>query len=208
MGPKLIIFDFDGVLADSFRQLYALNKMAMAKVGVGLAEDQYRSFFMGNVHAGFKKFIDDRTLYEKFSAIRRRNFNKYYLTVKLFPGAAGLIKKLSKKYILAVVSSGEENLIEKLLSKARILKHFRYIYAGTGPSKEKEIKLVIELADIKPQEAVFISDTCGDIFLTKKLGLKTIGVGWGFHGADRLRLSKPKFFAKDFKKLSHYLLTH
>lgn len=206
MSPKLIIFDFDGVLADSFRQLYALNKMAMAKVGVGLAEDQYRGFFIDNVHAGFKKFLNDRAVYENFSVIRRRTFNKYYSTVNLFPGVVGLIKKLSKKYILAVVSSGEENLIEKLLSKARILKHFRYIHASSGLSKEEEIKLVLKNSGAKPKEAIFISDTYGDIFLTKKLGLKTIGVGWGFHDADQLRLSKPQFFAKDFKKLSHYLL--
>lgn len=203
---KVIIFDFDGVWADSFKQLYALNKMAMAKVGLSLTEGQYRDFFMGNVHSGFKKFIDDRTVYEKFSVIRRKDFYKYYSTVKLFPGAAGLVKRLGKKYILAIVSSGEKKLIKKLLSSARILKHFRYIHAGTGPSKEEEIHLVLKHANVKPQQAVFISDTFGDVSLGKKLGLKTIGVGWGFHSQNKLRLSKPNLLAKNMSELSHHLL--
>src|SRR3989344_773903 len=104
MGLKTIIFDFDGVLADSFDSVFPLIKAAMNNIGLALTSDRYRHFSMGNVHQGFKDYINDQKKYEEFSQFRKANYNQYYRP-ELFSGASETLKKLSKKYFLAVASS-------------------------------------------------------------------------------------------------------
>ena len=63
-GPnKLIIFDFDGVLADSFDSFFPLLRDAAKSVGFSLTKKQYRDFFLGNVHQGLRNFIKDNNKY-------------------------------------------------------------------------------------------------------------------------------------------------
>lgn len=204
---KTIIFDFDGVLADSFEQLYALNKMAMAEVGLNLTKNQYRNFFMNNVHLGFREFIKDETVYEKFSEIRHRNFGKYYSAVKLFHDAAQFINKIKEKFILTIVSSGEKGWITKLLKNNDIQESFSYISASVEHSKEQKTNLILGQLAIRPQNAVMISDTFGDLAAAKKIGLQTVGVEWGFHSSKQLRLIKPSFVAKNWVELNSFLCT-
>src|SRR3989344_106985 len=98
MKKKLIIFDFDGVLADSFDTFYLLIKDGMKQAGFSFTPDQYRNLFIGNVHQGFKDFINDKKKYLAFSEFRKAHYDKYYYAknnqVKLFPGALGFLKKI------------------------------------------------------------------------------------------------------------------
>lgn len=203
---KAIIFDFDGVLADSFEQIYGLNKMAMAKIGVKLSKKRYREFYMGNVHFELKQFIKDDAKYNAFSKIKAQNFSKHYASVQLFPKVKKFLGKINKKFILAVASSGNQSCIEKLLKKNNLLKNFSFILAGSDLSKDKMINFVIERIEAHSQEVTLISDTCGDIFLAKKIGLKTIGVSWGYHSLRSLRAAKPDFVARNFEELASYLI--
>ena len=205
MDIKAVIFDFDGVLADSFRHVYALNKKSMAKVGTELSKDQYRDFFMGNIHAAFRSFIKDDGAYKKFSELRQRDFGKYYSAVKLFPGAEEFIKDIKNNFSLAIVSSGDGGWIMKLLKSGNIQDCFRFIDGSADHSKKQKINLVLERLKLRPEEAMLISDTCGDITLAKKLGLKTIGVGWGFHSLSRLQQAGSEFVAENFDDLYRIL---
>lgn len=206
MKIKAVIFDFDGVLADSFERLYALNKKAMAKVGIGLSKRIYRNFYMGNVHRGFREFIKSDVAYGNFCEFRRQNFGKYYAAVKLFPGTSRFVEKMSRAFMLAVVSSGDSRWINKLFNGVKIKKYFHFIGADDNQSKKKQINLALEQLKISPREAAMISDTCGDLSLAKKLGLKAIGVNWGFHSPKELRLIGPDFIAENLPQLGSYLL--
>ncbi|MEK7203790.1 MAG: HAD family hydrolase [Patescibacteria group bacterium] len=205
MKVKAIVFDFDGVLADSFEHLYGLNKEAMAKIGIKLSKIMYRDFFIDNYHSGVRKFIKSDAAYGKFSEFRHQNFGKYYSAVKLFPGMPGFVEKISRAFALAVVSSGESRWINKLFAGAKIKGCFYFVGAGDNQDKRKQINLALERLKISPQEAAMVSDTCGDLELAKKLGLKAIGVSWGFHSPKELRLINPDFIARNLPQLYSYL---
>src|SRR3990167_8726887 len=104
-NKNLIIFDFDGVLADSFETFYPLIRDGMEHIGLRLTRIQYRDFFLKNVHQGFKDFIKDEDKYSIFSEFRTKNYDKYY-NAKLFPGTAKFLGEISKGSILTIASSG------------------------------------------------------------------------------------------------------
>lgn len=206
MSHGMIIFDFDGVLADSFNYMYMLNKMAMAKFSIDLSESQYRDFFMGNIHAAFRDFIKDDGMYNKFSEVRQQNFDKYYSSVELFSGAIKFLDKIKEKFILTIASSGKRDRIIDLLKANDIENFFQIIAAGSDHSKDRMINEIMKELEFFPEKTIFISDTYGDLILAKKLNLKAVGVSWGFQSSDKLSSASPDFIAKDFADLFEYLI--
>ncbi len=202
---KLIIFDFDGVLADSFESFFMLIKNAMKSAGISLTQNQYRNFFIGNIHQGFRNFIKDEDKYEIFSKFRKENYNKYYKKVRLFPDVPEILKNLSKDYILAIASSGSRENILKLLKTNGTGKPFGTVLATTENTKENMIKEILRKDKITPRQAVMITDTAGDIKIAKKLKLKTIAVTWGFHSKKLLESSKPDHIVSNLKILYNKL---
>ncbi len=206
---KVIIFDFDGVLADSFDYLYSLIKDGMKHIGLSFTKDQYRDLFIGNIHQGFKNFINDEIKYPAFAEFRKANFDRNYYNeergVKLFPEAPAFLKKISKKYILTIASSGQKITLETLLKKNRIRSLFSLILANTATTKEETMKEILNKFRVNPRQTFFITDTVGDIKAAKKIGLKTIAVTWGFHNINYLVTAKPDNIASSFKILESML---
>lgn len=201
---KALIFDFDGVLADSFDAFYQLIRASFSSVDLELTEDQYRDFFLGNVHSAFRKMIPEDDHYQKFLEFRHQHFDQYYFTVKLFPEVPEFVKKIPGRHLLLIASSGKLEHIIRLLSAAGIRDNFRVISANEQPSKETTILEILDQLQVYPNEAAFISDTVGDLKLGQRLGLKAIAVGWGFHGSETLKSVKPDFLAVNFNELLSY----
>ena len=202
---KLIIFDFDGVLADSFETLYLLIKDSFAHIDFKLTRNQYKGFFNGDVHQGFKNFISNKEKYLSFSEFRKNNYDKYYYNkknkVKFFLGAREFIAKLKGKHVLAIASSGHQKNIKNLLEDGGIKNLFNFVLANTSTDKEGMIREILHKSGLKPEETVMISDTVGDIIMAKKAGLRTLAVTWGFHSKNKLKNSNPYAIVKSFKEL-------
>src|SRR3989344_7054853 len=112
---KIIIFDFDGVIANSFGCYYPMIRDAMASVGIKLSEKDYRNFFLGNVHQGFKDLINNDEKYNKFSEYRKKHYLDYYKPA-VFPGVKDFLKKVkNKKYKMAICSSRDKKVVLKTL---------------------------------------------------------------------------------------------
>ncbi len=202
---KLIIFDFDGVLADSFDTFYPLMRDVMKHVGLSLSPDQYRDFFIGNVHQSIKELINNDQKYSVAMEFRNSNYDKYYYDkrhrAKLFPGAIKFLKEIGKNYILTIASSGREDNIKNLLEENGVKDLFSIILANSSTTKESMIKEILNKHKSNPKNTVMITDTVGDLKVAKKLGLKTIAVTWGFHSEKILKSEKPDYIANNFKTL-------
>lgn len=205
---KTVIFDFDGVLADSFDTFYPLLRDSVAHVGLKLSPHQYRDFFIGNVHQSLKNFVNDDDKYSHMMEFRKNNYDKYYYDpdnkAKLFPGAATFLEKLKKlnnDMVLTIASSGRRDNIEDLLGKNNIRGLFDTILANTANTKEGMIQEILNESNAKKEEAVMISDTVGDIEVAKRVGLQTVAVTWGFQSRDTLEKAGPNFLADNFNEL-------
>ena len=134
-----IIFDFDGVLADSFNELYEMNKKAMELMGEKFTQENYRDLFLGNVHDQLNKKIPQKKLKIQFDQFKNKNFSKYYKGVQLFPHAKKIINALEPKASLSIVSSTPKRLIIRLLKKQGLEKQFKTIHGSKATSKKNEL---------------------------------------------------------------------
>lgn len=205
MTGKIIIFDFDGVLADTFDTFYPLIKAAMKSIGFSITPDQYRDFFIGNVHQSFKDFIGDNKKYEIFTEFRNTNYNTYYNgklnKAKLFPGAINFLEKIHRAHILTINSSGRKANIQKLLEENGVKNLFDLVLADSTTSKEGMLKETLTKFGADPKKSIMITDTIGDVIVAKKIGLKTIAVTWGFQSKEMLKKSNPDLLVTSYDEL-------
>lgn len=179
---KLIIFDFDGVIVNTFSISFGLSKTNTNK-----SEDEFRKKFEGNFFKPSTEAKESEINYDFFALYAP-------LLMKTQPesGMIEIIKKLSENYILTIISSTLTELIEDYLEKFGIRNYFQEIL---GPdierSKVKKIQTIFKNHATIPQKAIFITDTLGDIREGKECGLLSIAVTWGYHPQETLSIGEP-----------------
>lgn len=171
---RFIIFDFDGVIVDSFKVAFTVTAMNQP----GLSEDEYRSFYEGNINSSRKK-LDDKFW---------ENYIPRAKEAKLFPEMKKVVQDLSRSYQMSIVSSSRSDLILDILNRESMANHFTDILGNdVNPSKVEKIKMLFEKYGAAPEGYVFITDTLGDIREGAHAGVGSIAVTWGFHSPEVLR---------------------
>jgi HAD superfamily hydrolase (TIGR01509 family) len=187
MKKKIIFFDFDGVIADSFGAAMIANK----KVGLKITAQRYRNLFNGNIN-DWGKNIDqeevkkeDKVFFDAYVPLMER-------TVKPFPGIKNVISRLKNKYSLIIVSSSITSPIGDFMKKNKIAKHFDLIMGNdVHRDKTEKIKMVFKRYGVQAEDCIFITDTLGDMKEATRAGVSSIGVTWGFQRKKNLLLGKP-----------------
>src|SRR3989344_5914334 len=189
-GRKFVLFDFDGVIADSYNVAWETAQTLCKRV----TEREYREAFEGNVH-------------EKHDALMSRDHGPecrhdldwfsiftpaFEGRATLFPGMREIVEKLSHKYVLVIVSSTLTSPIQGFLEKHHIGRYFSEVMgADVHTSKREKIQMIFEKYKISSSECVFITDTLGDMREAKAAGVGAIGVSWGFHSRETLSKDEP-----------------
>lgn len=183
----LVLFDYDGVLINSFLEALETN----ADIGIAVTVDEYRGWFVGNIFESVKDIpkAKDMDVADRYA----RAYYKRAHTMGVHPSMAHLVRELSKKYLLCIVSSGSERTIKTQLMNSHILDCFVDILGyETDTSKVRKIKSALEMYHVGREKSVFVTDTLGDIKEARQVGIHTIAVTWGFHTEEMLREGNPE----------------
>ncbi len=99
----------------------------------------------------------------------------------------------SEAYTLAVVSSTLQELIKEILSREGVSECFGEILGSEMHiSKVVKIQTLLAKHQVPPEEAVYITDTVGDVMEARECGVRSIAVTWGFHDEERLQKANPE----------------
>lgn len=185
---KFILFDFDGVIADSFRLAFEIQKIICPH----LTEDIYRKLFEGNIN-DWEESINVHTEECRHNV----DFFTEYVPrmkkkVQIVPGIKEVIIELEKSYKLIVISSTITSPIQEFLEEHDLANHFAQIMGNdVHKSKIEKMKMVFEEYSVEAESCVFITDTLGDMHEAEKMEVGAIGITWGFHTPETLRRGKP-----------------
>lgn len=190
---KAIIFDFDGVIENTFDMCYQVNK----EFDPTITKQKFKEMSMGNYWQSFKEEITSETI-KAYERIYREKIEKFII----HPIIKETLEKLSKKYKLFVISSGGEDNIKYYMQKNNVLKYFEKILGrDTHFSKVEKFKMLFDKYNLNSNHCIFITDTLGDIKEANQVKVKTIAVSWGFHSVDILELGKPYKIINKYEEL-------
>lgn len=188
MKKSLILFDFDGVMADSYQPAFEIAKTICPDLTAAV----YSKRFEGNIN-DWEEPINVHT----DSCRHDIDFFTEYIPrmkneVKIVEGMKDVIIQLEKLHTLVVVSSTITSPIQEFLEKHDLATHFDQIMGNdVHASKVEKIKMVFEKYNVAADDCVFVTDTLGDMHEASRMGVDSIGISWGFHSTDTLLRGKP-----------------
>ena len=140
-----VLFDFDGVLADSEPLHYACWAEALAPLGVVLSWEFFRDRCVGLDDREMMRLIaarsdpprDWETLWARHPA-KKELFSRRMLAAPPFaPGVGPLLEELRGAYKLAVVTSSARSEIEPALAAGDLLEYFDALVCGREAERLK-----------------------------------------------------------------------
>ena len=188
LTPKVILFDFDGVLVDAGSLVWeAYNGLKgshptrrFAKKSHLLSETK-RTVIKTLRHIGVPLY----RLPAALLAVRRRLGKRY--RPELSKGVAPVVRRLSRQYTLAVVSTNQCSTIRDVLRMHGMEQFFTGIFCTNyRGSKVQALKRACRRLNTDCSDALFITDTTYDVEDARKAGIPVYGVAWGFHSKDKL----------------------
>ncbi len=142
---RAIIFDFDGVIADTEPLHFAGLRRTLAEIGITLTEAEYYAEYLGFDDRGC--FIaaltaNGRPVAEPLlNDLMRRKAEAYLDSVKdhlvIFPGVQEFVREAAAAYPLAVASGALRHEIEFILEQAGLRKEFRHITSAEDVTRGK-----------------------------------------------------------------------
>jgi len=193
---KLLVFDYDGVIADSLDLLWEFFDKTNKK---------YKFFTFKNKYEFTTLW--DKNMFEMPTklGVSKEDFIKFYNEwvnllilnndrMKPFDGLKPILEKLNQNNYLIIISSNDDKIISDFLKRNELTDYFTSIY-GTEWGISKKIKLEMALKELKISKGLtyFITDTIGDLKELKSFGIRTVAVTWGYHDKEKLEKAKPDF---------------
>jgi HAD superfamily hydrolase (TIGR01509 family) len=197
---RAVVFDFDGILADSEPLHLRAYQEVFDGLGTTLTREEYYSRYLGyNDEDMFRHVAADRGWSmsdEQIAAVvaeKTRVFDAIIDTTDvLFAGAAACVERLAAAFPLGIASGALPHEIRTILKRANLDRHFRFI-VGSGdtfrskPAPDPYLRAA-ELHALPPSECVAIEDSKWGIESAQTAGMTCIGVTHTYP-ADRLAMA-------------------
>jgi phosphoglycolate phosphatase-like HAD superfamily hydrolase len=187
MEKPLLLLDFDGVIADTFR----IGHSVAQKVCSFITETDYRAYHEENIVERIRKVraTDHGDRCDHALDWLGEYLPEFNLHAKPFAEMPELLREFSKTYRLIIVSSTHNDLIRAFLHTYRMQDGIEDVYGlETNARKDEKFRAIFAKYDIAPEQTIFVTDTLGDINEATTVDLRSIGVTWGFQ--DRHTLSR------------------
>jgi len=204
METRLVIFDYDGVIADSLpmiREVYDLIAMEF-KVAKPVGFEYYKDFFELDYRRTLQKWnIMSEEDIAKVNLIFNREVRRREKLIKPFFGMKELLAELRKDYKIAIASNNFRANLVPALKEHKLISYFDEIIGiedGLPKPHPDLLHKVMSRLGQSPEHSVFIGDMDGDIMAGKAAKLKkTIAVSDCWHDFNRLKdadviVSKPE----------------
>jgi HAD superfamily hydrolase (TIGR01509 family) len=201
---QAIVFDFDGVIADSEPLHLTAFQQALAEEGVTLGAEDYYSRYLGYDDVGmFEALARDRgmamsgrhvtTLVARKGAMLQELLRRGTI---LFPGAVEFVRAAAAEVPIAIASGAMRHEILEVVEAAGVSELFAAIVAAGDTPESKPSPAPYLLAferlrqktglDLDPQRCVAIEDSKWGLESARGAGLRCVGVT-NSYGADELQ---------------------
>ncbi|HET9267619.1 MAG TPA: HAD family phosphatase [Vicinamibacterales bacterium] len=191
---QAIIFDFDGVIADSEPLHFRAFQQALAEDGLELAPKEYYARYLGYDDVGmFQAFGEDRGLAMDAARVKTlvaRKGAKLQAMMSagsvLFPGAADFVRVAAQAVPIAIASGALRHEIVEIIEAAGVSDLFAAIVASGDTPESKPSPEPYRLAferlrettgtALDPRRCVAIEDSRWGLESARGAGLRCVGV--------------------------------
>lgn len=211
---KLVIWDFDGTLADTRPIIEAGMDHALRALGLdGAVRAEWLKYVGLPVEVGIERTFGPLGLGmpEVLKAYRSFGHAEHEALLRPFEGMTGLLHELRALGLpMAVASSkrggplrrqiaalGWDGLFDPIITPDEV---------KAGKPDPESLHLCLEAHGLAPEEAVMVGDAPFDLDMAQRAGVPSVAVGYGFSDRETLLAFGPRAYAPDTRALRDILL--
>lgn len=193
---KVVIFDFDGTLADTLETLLAITNRLAVEFG-------YPKIDMEAVqqlqHLSSRDIIRQSQIpVFKIPFLLRRlkaDLKREIRDVALFPGIAESLHEMYQHgHILGIVTSNSTDNVNAFLDTHRLAHLFDFVHSGTTIfGKHRVISRILKQHGFDKNQVVYVGDETRDIESAAKIPVSIVSVTWGFNTRQVLAQYQPDY---------------
>ena len=196
MTQKVIIFDFDGTIADTVDALVTIANRLALEFGYVPINSQELVLLRNLTAREIIKYSGVSLFKIPFMMKKVKGELKDKIPeLKPIEGInAALIELHNQGYHLGIITSNSQENVNQFLKCHSLDYLFDFIYSGvTIFGKTTIINNVLRQKHFKPEAVIYVGDETRDIESAKKANIKVIAVSWGFNSSEALSKQNPDF---------------
>ena len=207
---KLIIFDFDGTLADTRQLIVETMQQTIQALELTPCTDEQCASMIGlPLKQAFIELIPmSDEMGDRCVDTYRRIFNENnaLYVIPTFPNVIDTLFRLSAEgYILTIASSRSRKSLLDFVHTMHLEEIFSYILGAddvilSKPHPEPVLR-TLEAFDCSPEEALVVGDMKYDIEMGRRAGIRTCGVTYGNGSPQDLREAGADFIVNNFEEI-------
>lgn len=195
-----IVFDFDGVLADSEPLHLRASQEVLSTQGITLTREEYYAKYLG---------FDDEGVFSRVAEAHGRAIGSEEMRGligdkarifdrlmdsdgMLYPGTAACVERMADAFPLGIASGALKHEILAILTRGGLQGRFRFIVAAgdtpAGKPAPDPYRLAASLHGFPPSACVAVEDSREGLASAKAAGLACIGITHSY-SADALGLA-------------------
>lgn len=213
MSRDLCIFDLDGTLIDSKRDLASSVNATRVWAGLPALSEEIVSSYVGNgAPVLIRRAFPDATAAEHESYLK--HFLDYYRehmldATTLYPGVREALDELHAAGVpLAVLTNKPVRFSVHLIEGLGLDLHFFRVYGGNSFEDKKPnpigINLLVEESGADRDRTFMVGDSAVDVMTARNAQVKACGVSWGFQ-PETFAAAPPDFVIDDMRQLLTFI---
>jgi len=205
---QLVVFDFDGTLADSFPWFTeVLNDVARRWRFRALPQDEHKVLRQLDAQDVLRRLGVPGWKVPLIAADLRRRMARDIERIRLFEGVDQLLERLVENGLRPAIASSNAAANVDLVLGPQLCRLVIDRECGAAiAGKANRLRRLLRRHRISPSQAIYIGDELRDIDAARRVGLAAGAVGWGYNDIAALRRRGPDLLFRDLAEISDTLL--
>jgi phosphoglycolate phosphatase len=190
---RVVIFDFDGTIADTFSVVVDIVNTLPEEFGIPkLGIEEIAALRHKRAQELLKVFkIPIWKIPKLLFTVKERLSNQIH-TVEAFPDVLDVLQELKAQgYMLGVLSSNTQETVDAFLRQNNVAV-FDFVYCEKDIfGKARVLKKLMERYELRRDQVVYVGDETRDVEAAHAAKVKVIAVTWGYNTARALENQRP-----------------
>lgn len=209
---SVVIFDWDGTLMDSTRDIVTAIQGACRDLELRVPTDAQAAWVIGlSLDQALRAVVPD--LKKSMEKLFLERYRYHYLLsdkkLQLFQGVTEMLDDLGSRGVTLAVATGKSRVgLNRALDATSLHHRFAATRCADETFGKPHPAMLHELMDelvVDPEQVIMVGDTSHDLNMASNAGVHGLGVTYGAHPEDELRQCAHHAIVHDVPSLHRWL---
>jgi phosphoglycolate phosphatase len=207
--PKIVIFDFDGVLADTLDEMLHIAGLVCETMGYPCEPspaDLNALDRMEFSELGKQLGIPEQRVHE-FVERTFRLFSTRPVPPRIFPGMREVVIQLDAQCKLGILTGNTFQVVDRFLEINDLSASIQVVLSADAPGNRlMKLKRIVSQLSSQQGEAYLVGDAVSDVRAAREAAVTSVAVTWGHQSEAKLRSAGPDYLVHTPQELLSLLL--